>query len=179
MASRSPAIGTTRRLKGVIDPCDAQRWRKAGAQDEDRSMNQVEANKAAVRNFLTSIPARDLATIGQCVTADVVQHFQKPSIRNDDGRHDATLVRGRDKLLNEIGTYLHQIYRPSTIEVEIERMVAEADCVAVQFILRALTTRRGEPYENYYLFMFRCEDGKIAEYWEYLDSAYASAKLFD
>jgi len=58
-------------------------------------------------------------------------------------------------------------------------MVAEADCVAVQFILCALTTRRGEPYENYYLFMFRCEDGKIAEYWEYLDSAYASAKLFD
>jgi ketosteroid isomerase-like protein len=142
-------------------------------------MNQVEANKTAVRNFLTSIPSRDLVKISQSVTEDVVQHFQKPSTRNDDGTHNAAFVRGRDKLLNEIGTYLHQIYRPGTIEVEIERMVAEGDCVVAQFILRALTTRRGEPYENYYLFMFRCEDGRIAEYWEYLDSAYASAKLFD
>src|SRR5260370_36453347 len=98
-------------------------------------MNQVEANKAAVRNFLTSIPARDLAWIGECVTEDVVQHFQKPSIRNDDGSHNATFVRGRDRLLNEIGTYLHQIYRPGTIQVEIERIVAEGDHVAGQFVL--------------------------------------------
>ncbi len=36
----------------------------------------------------------------------------------------------------------------------------------------------GIPYENTYAYIFRFADGKIAEIWEHLDTAYAFA-LFD
>jgi len=37
-----------------------------------------------------------------------------------------------------------------------------------------MTVRSNEHYRNYYNFFYRCEDGKVAEYWEYLDTKYAA-----
>ncbi len=141
-------------------------------------MSQLEVNKAVVRKFLENVPSRNLEAIAECLAEDAVQYYVKPSTPNDDGTSNATENRGRDGILNEIRTYLYQLYRPGTIEIEIQRMVAEGDYVAVQFILRAVTGRRGEPYENYYHFLYRCRDGKVAEYWEYVDTAYGNEKLF-
>lgn len=124
------------------------------------------------------MPTRDLDAIGECLAEDVVQHYQRPTMQNDDGTQSAASLKGRENILAEIGTYFYRLYRPGTIRVVIEGMVAEGDFVAVRFILSAITAGRGEPYENYYHFLYRCSAGRIIEYWEYVDTRYAAAMLF-
>ncbi|HLG87987.1 MAG TPA: nuclear transport factor 2 family protein [Alphaproteobacteria bacterium] len=138
----------------------------------------LEANKAVVRKFLESMPSRDLASIGECLADDVIQHYQRPTIQNDDGSQTASFLKGREAILDEIRTYFYQLYRPGTIRVTIETLIAERDLVAAQFVLAAITARRGEPYENFYHFLYRCRGGKVVEYWEYVDTRYAQAMLF-
>jgi ketosteroid isomerase-like protein len=61
---------------------------------------------------------------------------------------------------------------------KIEFVVADEDVGAAQVHLSTRLAASGEPYENVYVYFFRFEDGKIAEMWEHLDTAYAFA-LFD
>jgi len=60
----------------------------------------------------------------------------------------------------------------------IEFLVADEDIGAAQVQLSTRLASSGEPYENVYVYFFRFRDGKIAEMWEHLDTAYAFA-LFD
>ena len=48
--------------------------------------------------------------------------------------------------------------------------------MAVWFTMSAVTTN-GADYTNDYHLLFRCEDGRIAEVWEHLDTAYAASKF--
>lgn len=135
-------------------------------------------NKSVVSAFLKAMEGRDLDMIARCLGEDVVQHYQHPSNHNDDGTQDASFIQGRDNIVHEIGTYFYTLYREGTISVTIQTLVAEDDHVAARFILKARTVRADEPYENYYFFLYRLADGEVVEYWEYLDSKYAAARLF-
>jgi ketosteroid isomerase-like protein len=61
---------------------------------------------------------------------------------------------------------------------KIEFVVADEHVGAAQVQLSTQLAASGEPYDNVYVYFFRFEDGKIAEMWEHLDTAYAFA-LFD
>jgi ketosteroid isomerase-like protein len=61
---------------------------------------------------------------------------------------------------------------------KIEFLVADENIGAAQVQLSTRLAASGEPYENVYVYFFRFQDGKIAEIWEHLDTAYAFA-LFD
>jgi ketosteroid isomerase-like protein len=61
---------------------------------------------------------------------------------------------------------------------KIEFLVADEDLGAAQVQLSTRLASSGEPYENLYVYFFRFQEGKIAEIWEHLDTAYAFA-LFD
>jgi ketosteroid isomerase-like protein len=61
---------------------------------------------------------------------------------------------------------------------KIEFLVADEHLGAAQVQLSTRLAASGEPYENVYVYFFRFEQGKIAELWEHLDTAYAFA-LFD
>jgi ketosteroid isomerase-like protein len=61
---------------------------------------------------------------------------------------------------------------------KIEFLVADENLGAAQVQLSTRLATSGEPYENVYVYFFRFEQGKIAELWEHLDTAYAFA-LFD
>ena len=61
---------------------------------------------------------------------------------------------------------------------KIEFLVADEHLGAAQVQLSTRLATSGEPYENVYVYFFRFEQGKIAELWEHLDTAYAFA-LFD
>ena len=50
-------------------------------------------------------------------------------------------------------------------------MIAEGDLVMMEFEAK-FTTHTGEPYHNYYVFVIRVEDGKIAELREHADTKY-------
>jgi ketosteroid isomerase-like protein len=149
-----------------------------GMLGEEAMADNRERNKAAIRRLLKAVEIQDYAVIADCMTEDCVQYYQRPSLQNDDGATGAPANRGREGILDEQRIYFHQLYKPGTVHITIENMIAEDEDVAVRFILRAATTRKGEAYENYYNFEYRCRDGKVCAYWEYVDSLYATKMLF-
>ena len=146
------------------------------------SMTELEIrarNKAVVRKYLESVAAFDLDGIADCLADNVVQHYVAPSHLTDDGVHGAPLIASRDAIVHEIRTCFHdQLYRQGTVKITIQNLVAEDEFVAGRFILEARTVRADEEYKNFYHFLYRCEGGKVAEYWEYLDTKYSAARLF-
>ena len=138
-----------------------------------------ETNRAVVRRYLESVAAFDLEGIADCLAENVIQHYVAPSHLTDDGVHGSEVICSRDSIVNEIRTCFHdQLYQRGTVTITIQSAIAEGDFVAVRFILEAKTVRADEEYRNFYNFFYRCENGKVAEYWEYLDTKYSAAKLF-
>lgn len=141
--------------------------------------SKVEANKAVVEKYLRSVEAFDLDAIRECLAENVVQHYVAPSYMVDDGNHGAQTIASRDAIVAEIGDNFHKVlYRQGTVSIEIQSLIGEGDFVACRFILDAMTVRANEHYRNHYNFFYRCENGLVAEYWEYLDSKYADRLLW-
>ena len=139
---------------------------------------RIARNKETVRQFLAAVPDQDRAAMGATLAEDAAMHYQRPSLPNDSGAKPIPCLRGREAILDDLGTHIFQLFRRGTIRVTIESVIAEGDQVAVQWIMAAMTVRRNEPYENFYSFYFRLRDGKITDFWEYLDTLYASKLLF-
>jgi ketosteroid isomerase-like protein len=59
---------------------------------------------------------------------------------------------------------------------EASRLIAEDDYVVVEFRGRVMT-KRGQPYNNTYCYIFRLADGKVAEITEYLDTQLVATVL--
>ena len=87
----------------------------------------------------------------------------------------ASLADGSDKIgIDQVsglfdGT-VAQFYQPQTMSFDFHSMIGEGDYVHMHFSLKALTSH-GKPYANHYQTLFRLSDEKIAEVWEYFDSA--------
>jgi ketosteroid isomerase-like protein len=79
-----------------------------------------------------------------------------------------------DILTATLSTQLYSKERTWTVEY----VVADDEVGAAQVHLSTTLAASGTPYDNTYAYIFRFEDGKIAEIWEHLDTAYAFA-LFD
>ncbi len=136
-------------------------------------------NKAVVTKYLRSVAAFDLEGIRDCLAENVVQHYVAPSFMVDDGQHGAQVIASRDAIIEEIRGCFHDVlYQRGTVTIEIQTIIAEDDHVACRFILDAKTVRANEHYRNFYNFFYRCEDGRVAEYWEYLDTKYADRLLW-
>jgi ketosteroid isomerase-like protein len=77
---------------------------------------------------------------------------------------------GRDAIVAMLGSdEVSGLYQAGSVEVTSEHVLAEADLVLVVFAVHAVT-RRGDPYENRYVFLYRVEDGLIHEVWESFDT---------
>lgn len=138
-----------------------------------------ETNRATVRKYLECVAAFDLEGIRDCLAENVIQHYVAPSHLTDDGKHDAAAIASRDSIVHEIGSYFHEkLYKRGTVSITIQSIIAEDEYVDCRFILEAYTVRANEHYKNYYNFFYRCENGKVAEYWEYLDTKYSAKLLF-
>lgn len=79
-----------------------------------------------------------------------------------------------DILTATLSTQLYSMERTWTVEY----VVADDEVGAAQVHLSTTLAASGTPYDNTYAYIFRFVDGKIAEIWEHLDTAYAFA-LFD
>ncbi|CAH0495351.1 nuclear transport factor 2 family protein [Novosphingobium sp. CECT 9465] len=136
-------------------------------------------NKAVVTKYLQSVAAFDLEGIRDSLAENVVQHYVAPSFMVDDGQHGAQTIASRDSIVEEIRSCFHDVlYRRGTVTIEIQTIIAEGDYVDCRFILDAMTVRANEHYRNFYNFFYRCENGRVAEYWEYLDTKYADRLLW-
>ena len=85
---------------------------------------------------------------------------------------------GGGSFLGEMLTTLSaKLYnRERTWDVKYAHADEESGAVMVE--LDTTLTADGSPYVNTYVYFFRFENGKIAEVWEFLDTAYAFS-LFD
>jgi ketosteroid isomerase-like protein len=132
--------------------------------------DERERNKQVVLDFLDRAHAFDLDGMARYWAEDCTRYGPRPSSPL------AAAISTRAALMAEIPKHLH-LYTKGTLKTEVERLIAEGPFVAIQYILRA-KTGAGEDYENYYHYMFEIRDGRIKNYWEYLDTRYAQAKLF-
>jgi ketosteroid isomerase-like protein len=85
----------------------------------------------------------------------------------NDGEPD---VRGRDAL-RRLRAIDEAVYAGGETTFDMTFAIADGDFVAIQAVIGA-KSHEGDPYENTYVFSFRCADGKIAEAWEVVDTKY-------
>jgi ketosteroid isomerase-like protein len=123
-------------------------------------------NNRLVVAYLRARQLGDLDTYTSLMTDDIVRYAPRPSLAHH-------VARGKDAVVSGIRT---DLFQPGTLTMEVERIIAEGDLVAVQFILRG-TTRTGKHFENYQHFLMECRDGKVSSEWEYLDTLYAADAL--
>ena len=85
-------------------------------------------------------------------------------------------VEGREAVARLTRGASERFYRAGSMQRRYHCFVAEGDRVSVWFTMNAVTAA-GEDHTNDYHCLFRCEDGRIAEVWEHLDTAYALSKF--
>lgn len=82
---------------------------------------------------------------------------------------------GKDAVYKELIAPLFEKFA-DRYTTELVRMIAEDDTVVVEFNGK-VTTKTGKPYNNSYCYIFRIENGKIAEITEYFDTELVSKAL--
>jgi len=120
--------------------------------------------------LLTAMADYDADALAPLMTEDIV--WWSPTSASRFGV-ERPLV-GRDAVVR-IFTGGLGLYKAGTITWEVHQLIADDTNIAVAFTRRSLTAA-GKPYENEYCFVLRHVDGRIAEGWEYVDTAHAFAQ---
>ncbi len=128
----------------------------------------IVSNKALIQQYFQVVAGVDTTvSLGDLFTADVVWHVPQsnPDIKPNPRVGHAAVM---DLLGSGVG-----IYQPGSLEVKIQRLVADESAVMSQFTLVAKLAN-GTDYKNDYIMLFSIDSGKISEIWEYLDTLYQS-----
>lgn len=131
-------------------------------------------NQQLIREHFAAKDSLDRAALEAGFTADA--KWWPPLSGAQRGLADRPIVGG--PTLAEMMTTLSLKLYARERSWKIEFLVADEHVGAAQVQLSTRLATSGEPYENVYVYFFRFQDGKIAEIWEHLDTAYAFA-LFD
>jgi ketosteroid isomerase-like protein len=126
-------------------------------------------NKQLVQDFLAATNAGDRDRLAELVAEDMAWWIpQSGSARVGI----PTPMIGRDQFIAMQQDALDMLYVRESQKITVHRLIAEDDFVAA-YMSMEMRTKAGAPYENQYLLMFRFADGRIAEHWEFTDTAYA------
>lgn len=123
-------------------------------------MSDAARNRALVLEFWAA-PQQEKMNF---LTGDACWHLPTSVARRGYDQH----VRGEDVRALFLGSL--ERYQPDRTW-DIEHVVAEDDLVALHCTMHARTTV-GTDYHGSYHMLFRVDDGRIAEAWEFLDTAY-------
>lgn len=134
----------------------------------------AEENRQVVTEYFATVGSGEAGAVQAAVERfgdDVVWHLPA-SLPNGGSYEGKTAVL---EMLNaEEGMAL---YQPGSMRVRAEAMIADEHFVVVPLVLEAVT-RHGEAYENRYVFVYRIEEGRIAEVWENLDTLYLDRMIY-
>ena len=123
----------------------------------------TESNRQLIDDFYTALGAGD-EDMARFFAADVEWHLPRSSPMYGS-------LTGREAVLGLFGAgTVSDFYRPETLQFDYLETLTVGDNVIKPFTLRAVTVN-GQNYENDYMMRFRIEDGRIAEVWEYFDTA--------
>jgi len=131
----------------------------------------ITENRNVVRRYFEAVNAGDLDVITALLHEDVT-FWVPPSLP------DGVEFQGRANVL-KLFTESVGLYDPDAgLAVELRSMTAEENRVAVELVIRGRSAASGEPYENWYHFLFVVEEGTILAIREHLDSLHAFRTLF-
>ena len=131
-------------------------------------------NQQLIREHFAAKDRLDRAALESQFTADA--RWWPPLSGAQRGLAERPIVGG--PTLAEMMTTLSLKLYERERSWKIEFLVADEHLGAAQVHLSTRLAASEEPYENLYVYFLRFEQGKIAELWEHLDTAYAFA-LFD
>jgi ketosteroid isomerase-like protein len=130
-------------------------------------MSEVsDRNKQTVLEFWQAGPVKQPGYL----TDDVKWHLP-PSI--GEGQFGVQTLEGDEA--KGIFMKATEVYEPAG-SVEILHVIAEDDLVSLHCVTHT-RTRAGYDYDGPYHMLFRLHDGRIAEAWEFLDTAYLAARV--
>lgn len=126
-------------------------------------------NKDTLNGFLKAVAA---STSGEAVdiaaffTDDVQWHLPQSTAQMGKSFYD-----GKAEVMQMFSGAVAQFYKPESMQFTYHSIIAEGEYAHCHFSLQAITAN-DKPYHNHYQSLFRLRDGKIAEVWEYFDTAY-------
>jgi uncharacterized protein (TIGR02246 family) len=125
--------------------------------------------KAVIERYIAALNARDGAAVADSFAEDAVWKL-------DGDLPISGTWDGRDAILNGFFATAGTLFDASSSQVEVTRMLAEADNVVVEWTSRARTAN-GDPYENHCIGIFTIAHGRIKAVREYMDTGYAQARF--
>lgn len=132
-------------------------------------MNTTEKNRAIVTNVMAGLARGDAQPFGEVMTDDFV--WRPMAVQ---GPWQAPL-EGRAAVREFFASLYEQFDgRQTTIA---DRIFADGDTVVVEARGGGVMTKRGERYANNYCLVFCLASGKLVEVREYMDTAFADARL--
>ncbi len=142
-------------------------------------------NKQVVKAFFDSIALADPETFKSLLSDDPAWWIpESAAAKNASRLHSVPgerAVRGKEALATMLfssGFYRDRRSSPDYEPMRYDRhhLIAEGDMVVSHHTMHTVTGS-GADYQNEFVFVFRLENGKIAEVWEHLDTAHSYASL--
>ena len=130
----------------------------------------LERNKQVVRDQIAAMGRYDGAAQAALMAEDVKWWVPQSAV---DAADIPRPLEGRDAVVGMLGGA--DVFF-TEMDWSIDHLVAEDDHVAVHAHMEGRTAS-GNHYLNQYHFLYRLQDGLIAEVWEHLDTAYAFSRL--
>jgi len=131
---------------------------------------RAEKNKATVMAFQMlvgqQLQGEPQAGISDYLSDDVLWHLPDTMQDLADGAHK----KGKTAVLRLFDDIVKRFYEPKTMSFEFHGLFAAQNKVHFHFTLSAQTAK-GLSYTSGYQMLFHLEQDKIAEVWEYFDSA--------
>ena len=123
-------------------------------------------SRQLVLDYLRAQGSGDTEKAAACLADDV--EWRPPRGADLDGLVEGAF-RGRKHVLSSMAEIGPRYFDLSTMKVDVRWIVAEGDKVVVRTRATAKATN-GRDYENEYVWVYFCRDGRIAEIEEHVDS---------
>jgi ketosteroid isomerase-like protein len=101
--------------------------------------------------------------------ADAIRRLASEDLRWEPPGSVLPPVEGREAVLEAMARAGAESFDLATLEVDVHKIVAEGDTVAIIQSMRCKTLK-GRDYSNLYCWVYTCADGKLVRMQEFADS---------
>lgn len=128
----------------------------------------TESLKDQVHRFFAAISSGDEETLCEMLAEDAAWVIPRSAPAPFGGTH-----RGNRKIAGMMVASVGETFEPGSQTFDVLLMLEEGDVVIAEANIKARTPA-GDVYDNFYVFIFEFEDGKVRELREHVDTIYAA-----
>lgn len=146
-----------------------------------QSSMSTETNKSIARRFFDAACSGDVDTVAALLADDATWWVPRPFGERIAPAAGVTfpaagVVTGRDAILSEFVGPVMSLFRPGSLSLHVQEVIAEGDKVVVLLHIDA-DVAKGGSYNNDYSLLLEIRDGRVQSVKEYLDTLYAVGVL--